>query len=144
MSSPTMHRLNSSFRCVPPEETLARAKRMAPSLGITRVTDTTRLDRIGIPVYASIRPDAADGSICVCAGKGVRGIEAQVGAYMEAIEFAVAERSPRRDAVYAVDARDVLGRGSRSAIADLCPVQGVLVDVDEPIECVDGEDLVSG
>jgi len=84
-------RLSSSLRTTPPEVTLARARAVAPSLGITRVTDITRLDRVGVPVYASIRPTAAPGSLCVNAGKGLHPIEAEVGAYMEAIEFALAE-----------------------------------------------------
>ena len=57
----------------------------------TRVTDITRLDWAGVPVYASIRPEAYPGSLCVNAGKGVTPLEAQVGAYMEAIEYAFAE-----------------------------------------------------
>jgi len=139
-----MHRLNSSYRAVPPTETLARAQRMGGRLGVTRVTDTTRLDRIGIPVFAAIRPDAAEHSLCVNAGKGVRSIEAQVGAYMEAIEYAVAERSAKLADVYNADARDVLGRGSRAGVIELCPVFRAQIDADGPIECIDAEELVSG
>ena len=81
---------------MPPEVTLARARERARALGVTRVTDITRLDRVGIPVYASIRPAAAVGSLCVNAGKGLLPIEAEVGAYMEAIEFALAEPGASR------------------------------------------------
>ena len=60
-------------------------------LGISRVTDSTRLDRIGIPVFSSIRPSAAEASLCVHAGKGTTTTEARTGALMEAIEFAFSD-----------------------------------------------------
>ena len=82
------YRLSSSLRELPLNETLRRARGMARGLGISRVTDITRLDRVGVPVYVSIRPGAQPGSLCVNAGKGMHPLEAQVGAYMEAIEFA--------------------------------------------------------
>src|ERR1700690_4612844 len=103
----TIH-LSSSLRTTPPQVTLARARARAPALGISRVTDITRLDRVGIPVYASIRPSALPGSLCVNAGKGLRPIEAEVGAYMEAIEFALAEVGASHVGVVKATAREVL------------------------------------
>jgi ribosomal protein S12 methylthiotransferase accessory factor len=121
------------MRTSPPEATLARARKRAIALGITRVTDITRLDRVGIPVYASIRPGAAVGSLCVNAGKGFRPIEAQVGAYMEAIEFALAEPGATHIAPVRATARDVLdGRSRPEAVLDLCPKLGVRVRLDAP------------
>src|SRR4051794_14674451 len=87
-------RTSSSLRVRSLADTLAIARRIAPTVGITRVTDTTSLDRLGVPVVASIRPSATRGSLCVSAGKGMTVEEAEVGAYMEAIELAWAE--PRR------------------------------------------------
>ena len=138
-----MHTLNSSLRSISPEATLALARPLAERLGISRVTDTTRLDRIGIPVFASVRPAAVAGSLCVNAGKGIRVIEAQVGAYMEAIEFAIAEQPGPHHDVRAVDPRQLLG-GCQSvdAIADLCPSRRKGVDFTAPLECVDAEDIV--
>jgi len=60
-----------------------------PSLGISRVTDITRMDRLGLPVFTSIRPRGQ--ALCVNAGKGMTPLEARVGALMEALEFAAAE-----------------------------------------------------
>jgi len=57
-------------RSVPPEETLRRARELLPAAGITRVADITSLDRVGIPVFSSIRPTAATGAISVYNGKG--------------------------------------------------------------------------
>jgi ribosomal protein S12 methylthiotransferase accessory factor YcaO len=51
-----MHRLSSSLRRRSAEETLRIiANDIAPQLGITRVTDTTWLDRIGIICQYSAR-----------------------------------------------------------------------------------------
>lgn len=73
-------------RTVPPEETLERARAKLPTAGITRIADITSLDRIGIPVFSSIRPTAEAGAISVYNGKGATPIEAEVSAMMEGIE----------------------------------------------------------
>jgi ribosomal protein S12 methylthiotransferase accessory factor len=65
-----------------------------PALGISRITDISRLDRLGLPVYSSVRPRGR--SLRVHAGKGLIAIEAQAGALAEAIEYAVAERDARQ------------------------------------------------
>jgi len=138
--------LSSSLRTTPPEVTRDRARVLARALGISRVTDVTRLDRVGVPVYCSIRPTAARGSLCVNAGKGLHPIEAEVGAYMEAIEFALAEpgASPHVTIVKAT-AREVLdGRTRPEAILDLCPKLGVRVRLDAPMDCVEAEDIRTG
>ncbi len=60
--------------------------------GITRVADITDLDRIGIPVFSSIRPTAEGGAISVYNGrKGATPAEARVSAMMEGIERYSAE-----------------------------------------------------
>ena len=84
-----MHRFNSSYRTRPLARTLTLATALMPSLGISRVTDITRLDRLGLPVYASVRPRAR--GIRVTAGKGVSADEARASALMEAVEHAVAD-----------------------------------------------------
>ncbi len=138
-------RLSSSLRTTSPEVTLARARARAPSLGISRVTDITRLDRVGLPVYASIRPTAIRGSLCVNAGKGLHPIEAQVGAYMEAIEFALAEPGVAGVPMVSARCRDVLdGKRRPEAILDLCPRLGTRVRLDAPLDCVEAEDIVTG
>ncbi|GLY33855.1 YcaO-like family protein [Kineosporia sp. NBRC 101731] len=54
--------------------------------GITRVSDVTGLDVLGIPVFQSVRPRAAAGLNTVTSGKGITAQGARVGAKMEAIE----------------------------------------------------------
>jgi ribosomal protein S12 methylthiotransferase accessory factor len=138
-------RLSSSFRSVAPEDTLQRVMPMAERLGITRVTDTTRLDRIGIPVYCSIRPDAIPGSLCVSAGKGLRHIEAKVGAVMEGIEMALAEYGRSHVQSFPATPRDVFDGATRpDAILDFCPRLETRIPLDLPIDGVDAEEIFSG
>ena len=119
---------------------------MAASLGITRVADTTWLDRIGIPVYASIRPQAKRGSLCVSAGKGLLPVEAKISAIMEAIELAMAEKNrvPGSDPVRLTPEDMLRANGFSFDFVDLCPRYGTRVDPQVPILCVQGEDLCTG
>lgn len=81
----------TSLRSRPVAQTLRLARPLMPALGISRLTDITRLDRLGMPVFTSVRPRGL--TLRVHAGKGIRAADARVGALMEAIEFAVAERA---------------------------------------------------
>ena len=141
-----MFRYSSSLRVRPIEETLVDARALGRAVGIARVTDTTRHDRLGVPVFAAIRPDAMTGSLCVSAGKGLRPEEAEIGAYMEAIELAHAE--PRRARVERIagTARDILDAHARGidALIDLCPLYGVRLDLDQAVELVAAEDIFTG
>jgi ribosomal protein S12 methylthiotransferase accessory factor len=140
-----MIELHTSLRSAPPEDTLLRARAFGARLGISRVTDITRLDRVGIPVFASIRPAAVEGSLCVNAGKGVRPIEAEVGAWMEAIEFACAEPDAAGLEVRLATARKVLDGDIRpEAILDFCPIMRRYIDLDAPLACVEAEELAGG
>lgn len=141
---PRTLRLSSSFRAEPLSVTLSRARTVARQLRISRVTDITRLDCIGVPVFASIRPEAQPGSLCVNAGKGVSTAEARVGAYMEAIEYAFAEYNRANLDISFVPAREVYeGQKRPDSILDFCPVMGAEIDLDEPIACVQAVDINS-
>ncbi|VVT28228.1 YcaO-like family protein [Hoeflea sp. EC-HK425] len=78
-----------SDRVCSAEETLERVAPLLATHGITRLARITGLDRIGIPVWNAIRPNAR--SIAIHQGKGIRDIDAKVSATMEALERAVAE-----------------------------------------------------
>ena len=86
---------NGTHRAVPPEETLTRIEPKMPAAGVTRVADITGLDRVGIPVFSSIRPTAEGGAVSVYNGKGTTAAEARVSAMMEAIERYSAEIGAR-------------------------------------------------
>lgn len=75
---------SGTHRLVSPETTLARIAPHLLRFGITRCADITGLDCIGIPVYVAVRPQ---GRVLQTAnGKGLRHVDAQVSAHMEAIE----------------------------------------------------------
>ncbi len=95
LNSCKKHYILDTQRTVPPEETLARIEKKIATAGITRVADITDLDRIGIPVFSSIRPTAEMGSVSVYNGKGATPTEAKVSAMMEGIERYSAESSGR-------------------------------------------------
>ncbi|HWQ66000.1 MAG TPA: YcaO-related McrA-glycine thioamidation protein [Methanospirillum sp.] len=88
-----------THRTKSPEETYERIKDLTVTAGITRVADITGLDRLGIPVFSCIRPDAAEGSISVYNGKGATEIAARVSAIMEGLERYSAELHDRRPEV---------------------------------------------
>lgn len=140
-----MYRMTSSLRECSLEATLEKAQTVAPRLGITRVTDTTWLDRVGIPVYASIRPSAQRGSLCVNAGKGLRPAEARVGAYMEAIEFAAAEFISDNWDIKQLTPIEIAEQDSaRFDFIDLCPILGRKVGSNDVLPCVEAEDIETG
>jgi ribosomal protein S12 methylthiotransferase accessory factor len=125
--------------------TLERARSLAQHLGISRVTDITRLDCIGVPVFASIRPDAQPGSLCVNAGKGITVDEARAGAYMEAIEYAFAEYNRASLDVSQVPAGEIYeGKSRQQAILDFCPVMNAEIDLEESLPCVAAKEISSG
>ena len=76
-------------RSVPPERTLERIRPVLPRMGVTRLADITGLDRIGIPVTLSIRPNGR--VLSIGSGKGVTRTAALVSAAMEALELHHAE-----------------------------------------------------
>jgi ribosomal protein S12 methylthiotransferase accessory factor len=129
------------LRVRPVDETLALAREIGRDVGVVRVTDTTRLDRIGVPVFASVRPIAHPASLHVSAGKGQTPAEAEAGAWMEAIELAYAE--PERAAVTLrrALAREVLD----GEIDRLSRLRGIgPIAPDTPIVCVDATDVATG
>lgn len=141
----TFTRLSSSLRIRNAEESLKIAASIALSRGISRVVDTTRLDRIGIPVYSSIRPNAAQGSLCVHAGKGFTHAEAKIGAYMEAIEFSFAAPGKNVTKFSLTKPSEIL-KSFRKEIhfADFCPRRDRMIQHEDDIAVVDGEEIMSG
>jgi putative methanogenesis marker protein 1 len=131
---------NDTQRAVPPEATLARIEGLLPAAGITRVADITSLDRVGIPVFSSIRPTAGKGAISVYNGKGATPAEARVSAMMEGIERFSAELE-REDLL--VERYSILSRNEHA----LDPANLILpsgADPERPIPWTKGYDLVSG
>jgi putative methanogenesis marker protein 1 len=131
---------NETQRTIAPEETLARIEKTMPAAGITRVADITSLDRVGIPVFSSIRPTAQNGAISVYNGKGATPVEARVSAMMEGLERFSAEVDGRELKVARYS--DLLGEGSPV----INPEDLILpsrADPDMPVPWTTGFDLVS-
>lgn len=81
-----------THRAIEPSKTIAECKNKLKVAGITRVTDITHLDRIGIPVFSAIRPTAQDGGVSIYAGKGAKKDQAKASAMMEGFERYSAEK----------------------------------------------------
>ena len=67
-----------------PEDTLKAIDPWLKKCGVSRLADLTDMDNIGIPVYASIRPDSK--SLKVDSGKGTTKEQARCSAAMESLE----------------------------------------------------------
>ncbi len=76
---------NVSPRVKSVEDTLTTIIPVCKSIGITRISDITYMDRLYIPNYSAILPNTED-SIWVYSGKGITKIHAKTSALMESIE----------------------------------------------------------
>lgn len=128
-------KVGGSFdRSVELDRTLTVARSLRERYGITRVGETTRLDRIGIPTVTAIVPDSPD-LIGVYNGKGPTRDHATASALMEAIERQVCARMEgiERFATPAVEVRARLDLDALGWIGG------------EPAEivCVGGRDLLA-
>lgn len=96
--------------------------------GISRVSNLTGLDAIGLPVYTCVRGLSA--TVSIHSGKGIAAEASRAGAIIEAIEFEVAEypKGPFRIAsAFQIPAEDRLELGDcfptrSSTVNDMVPV----------------------
>ncbi|SFM41290.1 YcaO-related McrA-glycine thioamidation protein [Methanolobus profundi] len=84
--------IEGTQRVLDEKSTLERTKDELGTIGVTRIASITDLDRVGIPVFSSIRPSSADGAISVYSGKGNTETQARISSMMEAFERCLAER----------------------------------------------------
>lgn len=130
------------MRTLAPETTLLYARSLAAIAGISEVSDITGLDVLGVPVCVSVRPQARGESYTF--GKGLRLVEAEVGAYMEALEFFFAEPGHGIVTTRWGSARDVAGaERAHDAILDFAPLVNRKVDLDAPLLLASAEDVES-
>jgi len=122
-------------------DTLRRIEPLLPRYGITRLARLTGLDRIGIPVWNAVAPNAK--SITISQGKGVSDIDAKVSAAMEALERAVAG-NPEVETF--IDCWRSLAEAGRRAerLPGLIGAGQEDIGPDEPIEWVTGADVIDG
>src|ERR1051325_9831908 len=132
-----------SMRSLAPATTLLYARQLAATAGISEVTDITELDVLGVPVFVSVRPQARGEAITF--GKGLRRVDAEVGAYMEALEFFLAEPGTGSVSTRWGSPRDVAGHErADDAILDFVPLLQREVDLDGPLLLASVSDLETG
>ena len=131
------------MRCRAPETTLRHAKQWAATAGISEVTEITDRDVLGVPVYVSVRPQALGDTFTF--GKGLHRVDAEVGAYMEALEYFFAEPGMGRVLTRCGTARDVAGHEQADdVVLDFVPLLQREVDLDAPLLLASVQDLESG
>lgn len=122
-------------RAVPFAQTLELVPRLRERFGITRVADTTHLDRIGVPTYAAFVPRSPD-LLGVYGGKGPTREAAMASSIMEATERQIAARVALpvfSESLSTVCKRlDLEGMGLRENVRDAI------------VPCVWGTDALSG
>ena len=136
-----MLKVDGIERVVPAATTIKRVAQAADALGVTRLADITGLDRVGIPVYSSVVPKSRD-TLSVYNGKGLRPIDAQAGALMEAIErqTALNARPPFMEGSF-------LELSKTHRALDPKHINQKLADdysEDRPYSWIEGLDIVSG
>lgn len=136
-------RLGSSLRNRTSRQTCEIAAGYMSRLGISRVTQITRMDRLGLPVFASVRPRSL--TLRVNAGKGIAEMDAKAGALMEALEFAIAEPDATPWQKHTITIRELVARFPQGLqLVDLIPRTGVEVAPDDPVAVVTCENLATG
>jgi ribosomal protein S12 methylthiotransferase accessory factor len=127
-------------RCRAADETLRIATALMPTLGISRVTDITRMDRLGLPVFASVRPRGK--ALRVHAGKGLDPLAARVGALMEAIEYAAADPQRSAASVQPMTIGDLVAQlGPGLGLVDFAPELGKRPEARQAIPAVACEEI---
>ena len=131
--------LAGTHRTVAPETTLERFLPLASRMGITRLSDVTGLDTLGIPVWMACRPNSR--SLAVSQGKGLTHAAAKASAFMELAETWHAES-------VALPMR-YMSRRDLAAQADVVEVDGLPLSrhgafhPDRPILWVEGRELLT-
>jgi ribosomal protein S12 methylthiotransferase accessory factor len=131
------------MRSLAPETTLLYARHLAAAAGISEVSDITNLDVLDVPVYVSVRPHARGESFTF--GKGLHPIQAEIGAYMEALEFFFAEPGNGHVSTCWGSAKDVSGaKQAKDTILDFAPLLHREVDLDASLLLAEVQDLETG
>ena len=122
------------------DETLAHILPLRHQFGITRISNVTGLDRIGLPVVLATRPNSR--SVAVSQGKGTSLEAAKASAVMEAIELWHAENIVR-PMIFA-SPNDIERYGPAIDVARLPQVAGSRYSDTRRFHWIDGFDIASG
>ena len=130
------------YRTEDPDKTLSRIEPLTKKAGISRIADITGLDRIGIPVFSTIRPSAETGAISIYNGKGLTPTQARISAIMEGIERYSAE--VHGDVLVREGMEDMLSSGNAVDPRDLIlPIYTKMRLKDMPIAWIEGRDIAN-
>jgi ribosomal protein S12 methylthiotransferase accessory factor len=135
--------VHASARVVPPQTTLLHAKSWAELVGIHAVRDITALDCLGVPIFVSERRRPASNAYAF--GRGRLPVEAEVSAYMEAIESCFSE--PGFAPIETRQGRPVELSGVRAGcdpILEFAPRLGCAADPDLTLLLARADDVESG
>ena len=92
MTSKEIKYFKGTHRIIPPSQTIENNGDKCKIAGITRITEITHLDRIGLPIFSAIRPTSQEGAISIYGGKGISVEHAKASAMMEGFERYSAEK----------------------------------------------------
>jgi ribosomal protein S12 methylthiotransferase accessory factor len=130
---------DGTHRSRAPGATVRDFARLMPRMGITRLSNITGLDAIGLPVYMAIRPNSR--SLSAAQGKGFDRDSARASALMEAIESWHCERIERP---IRHDSYRSLRRGDSVIDVTRLPRRAdKILRLDTPLLWVEGWDLLS-
>ena len=110
MSGEEIKYFKGTHRIIPPAKTIENHENKAKIAGITRITEITDLDRVGLPVFSAIRPTAEDGAISIYGGKGISKDHAKASALMEGFERYSAEKQESDETIIA-DLNEISKKG---------------------------------
>ena len=85
-SRETKYSASGVERSVKPSVTIRRARARLDAIGVTKVSDITDLDRVGMPNFMTVRPRDLGPGLSYYNGKGRTRADAHAGALMEAVE----------------------------------------------------------
>lgn len=140
-----MYRLSSSIRTRDAKTSLSLARQVARDLGIMRETDITRLDKPDQPIYADTRPNATTELLNIHNDKGLLPCEAEIGDYMESIEFELAKSDRHTSRVKECSLRDVqTSLPPGLPLSSFSPRFDIGISPDDTLRCVQMTDLISG
>jgi ribosomal protein S12 methylthiotransferase accessory factor len=126
-------------RTVSPEQTLARFLPCRALMGITRISDVTGLDRVGIPVACAIRPLSRN--LSVSQGKGLTRAAAMASAFMESAEMWHAQQHTQP--IVWAPANEMRALGLPIVDVERClRWDGVEFDPERPLRWTSGYDLL--
>lgn len=131
--------MEGTHRACCPSETFEKYRHLMPMMGITRLANITGLDRIGLPVVVSVRPNSR--ALSTSQGKGDSLIAAKTSALMESMETWHAERV---DVPLNYDSYNSIKRTDHVIdVHKMAQRKNTFFEPNRPLEWCEGHDIIS-